>query len=239
MAREIQMGIIPKTFPTFPDQEQFDLFATIEPAKEVGGDLYDFFLMDEDHLCLTLGDVSGKGVPAALFMVITRTLIKTTAEHEQSPAKIMSHINNILEADNPSSMFVTLIIGVLNIRTGALTYASGGHNHPILIRKNGEVNYKTDQSGPMVGVIGGFDYRELSVSLLPGDSFFLYTDGVTEAMDPDQQLFSDEQLLGTMQDGPLDSLEKTVENVMAKVKEHAGTAPQSDDIAMLMIRYNG
>ncbi len=239
VAREIQMGIIPKTFPTFPDQEQFDLFATIEPAKEVGGDLYDFFLMDEDHLCLTLGDVSGKGVPAALFMVITRTLIKTTAEHEQSPAKIMSHINNILEADNPSSMFVTLIIGVLNIRTGVLTYASGGHNHPILIRKNGEVNYKTDQSGPMVGVIGGFDYRELSVSLLPGDSFFLYTDGVTEAMDPDQQLFSDEQLLGTMQDGPLDSLERTIENVMAKVKEHAGTAPQSDDIAMLMIRYNG
>ena len=136
-------------------------------------------------------------------------------------------------------MFVTLIIGVLNIRTGVLTYASGGHNHPILIRKNGEVNYKTDQSGPMVGVIGGFDYRELSVSLLPGDSFFLYTDGVTEAMDPDQQLFSDEQLLGTMQNGPLDSLERTIENVMAKVKEHAGTAPQSDDIAMLMIRYNG
>jgi sigma-B regulation protein RsbU (phosphoserine phosphatase) len=239
VAREIQMGIIPKTFPTFPDQEQFDLFATIEPAKEVGGDLYDFFLMDEDHLCLTLGDVSDKGVPAALFMVITRTLIKTTAEHERSPAKIMSHINNILEADNPRSMFVTLIIGVLNIRTGVLTYASGGHNHPILIRKNGETSYKTDKSGPMVGVIGGFDYRELSVSLLPGDSFFLYTDGVTEAMDPDQQLFSDEQLLGTVENGPLDSLEKTVENVMVKVKEHAGTAPQSDDIAMLKIRYNG
>lgn len=239
VAREIQMGIIPKTFPTFPDHSEFDLFATIKPAKEVGGDLYDYFFMDDDNVCLTLGDVSDKGVPAALFMVITRTLIKTTAEHERSPAKIMSHINNILEADNPRSMFVTLVIGVLNIRTGVLTYVSGGHNHPILIRKDGEVSYRTDKSGPMVGVIGGFDYLELSVDLLPGDSFFLYTDGVTEAMDSEQRLFSDEQLLETVTNGPLDDLEKTIENVMDKVSDHVKSAPQSDDIAMLMVRYNG
>jgi sigma-B regulation protein RsbU (phosphoserine phosphatase) len=136
-------------------------------------------------------------------------------------------------------MFVTLIIGVLNIRTGVLTYASGGHNHPILIRNDGKVSYKTDKSGPMVGVIGGFDYLELSVSLAPGDSFFLYTDGVTEAMDMEQQLFSDERLLETVQNGPLDNLEKAIENVMDKVGDHVKSAPQSDDIAMLMIRYNG
>lgn len=239
VARDIQMGIIPKTFPTFPEYDQFDLFATIRPAKEVGGDLYDYFFVDDDHVCLTLGDVSDKGVPAALFMVITRTLIKTTAEHERSPAKIMSHINNILEEDNPRAMFVTLIIGMLNIRTGVLIYSNGGHNYPILVRGNREASYKTDKSGPIVGVMGDFDYRELSVTLLPGDSFFLYTDGVTEAMDIDQQLFSDEKLLDTIQKGPLDTLENTIENVMTKVKEHAGTAPQSDDIAMLMIRYNG
>ncbi|ACN13332.1 predicted phosphoserine phosphatase RsbU (Sigma factor regulation protein RsbU) [Desulforapulum autotrophicum HRM2] len=239
VAREIQMGIIPKTFPTFPDHNQFDLFATIKPAKEVGGDLYDFFLLDPDHVCFTLGDVSDKGVPAALFMVITRTLIKTTAEHERSPARIMSRINTILEADNPRAMFVTLIIGVLNIRTGALTYSSGGHNHPILVEKNGSINYKTDKSGPMVGVIADFDYREISVDLLPGDGFFLYTDGVTEAMDKEQHLFSDGKLLETVQNGPLDRLEATIENVMEKVVDHAGDAPQSDDIAMLMIRYNG
>ncbi len=239
VAREIQMGIIPKTFPTFPDHSQFDLFATIKPAKEVGGDLYDFFLMDPDHVCFTLGDVSDKGVPAALFMVITRTLIKTTAEQEPSPARIMSRINTILEADNPRAMFVTLIIGVLNIRTGLLTYSSGGHNHPILVEKNGKIDYKTDKSGPMVGVIPGFDYREICVNLLPGDGFFLYTDGVTEALDRDQQLFSDEKLLETIQTGPLDRLEATIGNVMEKVENHAGEAPQSDDIAMLMIRYNG
>jgi sigma-B regulation protein RsbU (phosphoserine phosphatase) len=239
VAREIQMGIIPKTFPTFPDHSQFDLFATIKPAKEVGGDLYDFFLLDTDHVCFTLGDVSDKGVPAALFMVITRTLIKTTAEHEPSPAKIMSRINTILEADNPRAMFVTLIIGVLNIRTGLLTYSSGGHNHPILVERNGSINYKTDKSGPMVGVIADIDYREISVDLLPGDGFFLYTDGVTEAMDRDQHLFSDEKLLETIQQGPLDRLESTIGNVMEKVEEHVGKAPQSDDIAMLMIRYNG
>ncbi len=239
VAREIQMGIIPKTFPTFPEHSEFELFATIEPAKEVGGDLYDFFLLDKDHVCFTLGDVSDKGVPAALFMVITRTLIKTTAEHELSPAKIMSHINNILAEDNPRAMFVTLVIGVLNIRTGALTYASGGHNPPIGVPSKGECSYQRGKSGPMVGVIEDIDYKELSVELLPGDSFFLYTDGVTEAMDPDQKLFSDERLLTVVNEGPRDGLEGVIDNVMAEVKRHAATAPQSDDIAMLMIRYNG
>jgi sigma-B regulation protein RsbU (phosphoserine phosphatase) len=239
VAREIQMGIIPKTFPTFTEHSEFDLFATIEPAKEVGGDLYDFFLLDKDHICFTLGDVSDKGVPAALFMVITRTLIKTTAEHEPSPAKIMSHINNILAEDNPRAMFVTLVIGVLNIRTGALTYASGGHNPPIGVPSKGECAYQRGKSGPMVGVIEDIDYKELSVELLPGDSFFLYTDGVTEAMDPDQNLFSDERLLMVVNGGPRDGLEGVIDNVMAEVKRHAATAPQSDDIAMLMIRYNG
>ncbi|MBI9091363.1 MAG: SpoIIE family protein phosphatase [Desulfobacterium sp.] len=239
VAREIQMGIIPKTFPTFTEHNQFDLFATIQPAKEVGGDLYDFFMLDEDHVCFTLGDVSDKGVPAALFMVITRTLIKTTAEHERSPAKIMSRINNILGEDNPRAMFVTLVIGVLNIRTGVVAYSSGGHNPPIVVPAKGESYYKKDKSGPMVGVIENIDYKEITVSLLPGDGFFLYTDGVTEAMDPDNTLFSDEKLLTVVRKGPLDSIEGMIENVMAEVKDHAGTAPQSDDIAMLMIRYNG
>ncbi|MCP4116315.1 MAG: SpoIIE family protein phosphatase [Desulfobacteraceae bacterium] len=239
VAREIQMGIIPKTFPTFPEYGEFDLFATIQPAKEVGGDLYDFFLLDEDHICFTLGDVSDKGVPAALFMVITRTLIKTTAEHELSPARIMSHINNILGEDNPRAMFVTLIIGVLNFRTGALTYASGGHNPPILVPSGEECFYKKDKSGPMVGVIENIDYKELSVDLSSGDGFLLYTDGVTEAMDPDRNLFSDERLLAVVNDGARDSIEGMIENVMAEVARHAADAPQSDDIAMLMIRYNG
>lgn len=239
VAREIQMGIIPKTFPTFPEYSQFDLFATIAPAKEVGGDLYDFFLLDEDHICFTLGDVSDKGIPAALFMVIARTLIKTTAEHEKSPAKIMFHINNILGEDNPRAMFVTLIIGVLNIHTGVITYSCGGHNPPIVVLANGETYYKKDKSGPMVGVLENIDYKELSIHLSPGDSFFLYTDGVTEAMDPDQNLFSDEKLLNVVKEGALDPIEKTIENVMHAVKLHAGKAPQSDDIAMLMIRHNG
>ena len=239
VARDIQMGILPKTFPAFPQYNEFHLYAMVEPAKQVGGDLYDFFLVDEDHLCFAVGDVSDKGVPAALFMVITKTLINTMAQQDPSPAEMMVKINNILSTDNPNSMFVTLVIGILNFRTGKVRYSNGGHNPPILIKDQGGVFYEKQLSGPAVGAIEDVAYKELSLTLNPGDALFLYSDGITEAMNPAKELFSDERLLSEIEL----LRDRTVEDVIARVntmvKEHAGSEPQSDDIAMLMIRYAG
>lgn len=239
VARNIQMGILPKTFPAFPECKQFDLFAVLEPAKEMAGDLYDFFFIDEDHLCFTLGDVSGKGIPAALFMVITRTLIKNSARQGVSPAGMMTRINTILSQDNPNTMFVTLVLGILNIHTGEVRYANGGHNPPVLVIGNGTVAYQKRISGPLVGVMEGISYRELTLRLNPGDALCLYTDGVTEAMDPEEMAFSDDRLLEEIHAVKTRSVTDVISHVLSKIRQHAATAPQSDDIALLMFRYNG
>ncbi len=237
VAREIQMGIVPKVFPPFPEHDEFDIFADLIPAKAVGGDLYDFFFIDEDHLCFTLGDVADKGVPAALFMVITRTLVKNSAQFCPSPADMMGKINRILCVDNPKGMFVTLIIGILNVRTGEVLYASGGHNRPILIRHGGRVYYKEDLSGPIVGVVPEASYKEISVTLGADDAIFLYTDGVTEAMNEKGELFTDARLLEECTAFRHASVKEMVTAILQEVRKHAGSRPQSDDIAMMMIRY--
>ena len=238
IARKIQLGILPKIFPPFPDHHEFDLFATLEPAKEVGGDLYDFFFIDDDHICFALGDVSDKGVPAALFMVITKTLIKTLAQKKISPAETMIELNNILCSENPNDMFVTLFIGVLNIRTGEVRYSNGGHNPPIVVDKK-EVYYKKGVSGLVVGAMEGIPYKEFSFTLEPGDSLFLYTDGVTEAKNMENKLFSDPRLLKEIKKIGHEPVEDVVRIIMERVEEYAESVPQSDDIAMMMFRYNG
>ncbi len=239
IAREIQLGMVPKTFPSFPEYKEFDLYATLKPAKEIGGDLYDFFLIDDDHMCFTLGDVSDKGIPAALFMVVTRTLIRTLSEKMDSPSKMMKDINNVLSADNPRSMFVTLVVGILNIRTGEITYANGGHNPPVVMPSDKEVFFKTGANEPLVGAMPGMSYSDISLTLLPGESFFLYTDGVNEAMNSNGEQYSNEKLLFQLscdKDKPVNEL---IESVLTSIREHSKQAPQSDDIAMLIIRYNG
>ena len=239
VAREIQLGILPKTFPGKPDSMGFDLYALIEPAKEVGGDLYDFFMVDEDHLCFTLGDVSDKGVPAALFMVITRTLIKTLAQKGIPVADLMCQVNNLLAQDNPNAMFVTLVIAIINLKTGQIRYANGGHNPPIILPAGQEPYYKKNLSGPIVGAIDDIPYTEIQLALKPQDAVFLYTDGVTEAMNPDKEQFSEERLIGEVTAHKDEHCANVVKNVLEKVKAHARTAPQSDDITVLMLRYNG
>ncbi|MCF6246847.1 MAG: SpoIIE family protein phosphatase [Desulfobacula sp.] len=239
IAREIQLGMVPKTFPSFPEYKEFDLYATLRPAKEIGGDLYDFFLIDKDHICFTLGDVSDKGIPAALFMVVTRTLIRTLSENEYSPAKMMVDINNTLSADNPRSMFVTLVIGILNINTGEIIYANGGHNPPIVIPDDENVYFIEGKKEPLVGAMPGMSYTDMTLTLLPGDSFFLYTDGVNEAMDPDEEQYSNEQLISQVSTQKDSSPAKIIESMLESIQAHTKTAPQSDDIAMLMIKYNG
>ena len=237
LAREIQMGILPKIFPAFPEYDEFDIYADLIPAKMVGGDLYDFFFIDKDHLCFTLGDVADKGVPAALFMVITKTLVKNSAQFNLSPAEMMNKINRILCSDNPNTMFVTLIIGILNVRTGEVLYASGGHNQPILIRHGGSVHYMEDVSGPALGVIPETSYKKVSVTLGADDAIFLYTDGVTEAMNEKDELFTNERLIENARALQHTTAKEMIVAILQEVRKHTGSRPQSDDIAMMMIRY--
>lgn len=239
IAHDIQMSLLPKTFPPFPERKEFDLYATLEPAREVGGDLFDFFFIDDDHFCFALGDVSDKGVPAALFMSVTMALIKNSFTKNLSPADMMYQINNTLSIDNQYSMFVTLIIGILNVQTGKVKYSNGGHNPPILISGANDVAYKKDISGLLVGAMEDSLYKDLTINMAAGDALFLYTDGVTEAMNPEKELFSEERLIAEMKILKDNSSKKTISALMVKIKEHVGTAPQSDDIAMMMLKYNG
>ena len=236
IAREIQLGMVPKTFPGQLEFDHMDLYATLQPAKEVGGDLYDFFQLDDDRVVFTLGDVSDKGVPAALFMVVTRTLIRVFSGKDVSPARMMTSINNVLSSDNPRAMFVTLIIGTLNIRTGEVIYANGGHNPPILITQD-EARFIECKKEPLVGAMPGMIYSNSTLNLSNGDGFMLYTDGVNEAMNKQGQQFSNQRMLDEVsRDRDLPS-ETIVQNLLNSISKHAGDAPQSDDIAMLIIKF--
>ncbi|EIC22736.1 SpoIIE family protein phosphatase [Thiorhodovibrio frisius] len=197
IARDIQMGILPKLFPAFSEYEEFDIFASLKSAKEVGGDLYDFFFIDPHHVCFNIGDVSGKGVPAAFFMAITKTLIKVMAERDSDPHRIIEKVNNDLAEDNESCMFVTLFLAILDIRTGQVSYCCAGHNPPIL-RQAGVTTYLKTMGEPIAGALPDIEYTTQYLTLAPGDTIFLYTDGVTEAMNINDELYSDARLLNFM-----------------------------------------
>ncbi len=240
VARDIQMGLLPKTFPPFPERSEFDLHATIHPAKQVGGDLFDFFFTDDNTLCFALGDVADKGVPAALFMAITMALLRNLAQENHAPAEMMRRINNALSTDNPRCMFVTLIIGNLNLRTGELCYANGGHNPPVyLSKRDGAARFLNSAPLPPVGVMSDIEYDDTYLQLETGDFLLLYTDGVTEATNAAEQLFSEERLLAQIDrdhDAPVATI---VTNVLTSIRQHVQDFPQSDDIAMLALRYCG
>ena len=199
IAHEIQMSMVPKIFPPFPDRSEFDIFAALVPAKEVGGDLYDFFFIDDDHLCFAVGDVSGKGVPASLFMAVTKTLFRATAGNGGTPGEILARLNTEICRDNESCMFVTFFCGILNIRTGQVDYSNGGHNLPYYLRRDG-VSPLENFGGISLGLVEQSPYASGRMVLRPGEALLLYTDGVTEAMDLSKTLYSDERLeqfLGT------------------------------------------
>lgn len=239
IAHDIQMGILPKVFPPFPDLKEFDIYATLEPAREVGGDLYDFFFLDDDHLCFNLGDVSGKGIPASLFMAITKTLIKTKATKPLTAEQVVNQVNRDLSIDNPSLMFVTLFLGILNIHTGELRYCNGGHNRPYIIRAGGRIEMMETTQGIALGVMEDFSFQSRTVRLDVGDTLFVYSDGVTEAMNEEKELFSEKRLeqgLELLKDRPVEEL---IAGIMERVNEFCGNEPQADDITMLAIRFNG
>lgn len=237
VATQIQADMLPRIFPAFPERGEFDIYATMNPAKEVGGDFYDFFLVDEDHLAVVIADVSGKGVPAALFMVIAKTLIKNHAQNRETPGTVFTHTNSQLCEGNDAGLFVTAWMAVLEISTGELSYVNAGHNPPLLKRKGGRYEWLKSRPGFVLAGMEGTRYREGSLRLEAGDRLFLYTDGVTEATDGQQELFGEERLQNTL--NGLSGL--PVKDLLCGVKERieafVGEAEQFDDITMLCMEY--
>ncbi len=239
LATRIQASSLLKEFPPFPDRKEFDIYASMNPAKEVGGDLYDFFLIDDDHLGLVIADVSGKGVPASLFMMVTMTLLRHVASHEISPAKALTTINAEICRRNPEEMFVTVWLGVLEISTGKLTAANAGHEYPALRKANGEFELFKDKHGFVIGGMEGVRYRQYELILEKGDTVFVYTDGVPEATNAQEELFGTDRMIRALRsvgDGtPKDCLDAVNRDVQAFV----GDAPQFDDLTMLCMKYLG
>jgi len=239
IATEIQTSVLPRTFPPFPDRPEFDIYACMRPAREVGGDFYDFFFIDDEQFCFVIGDVSDKGVPAALFMMMARTHLRTAASLDPDPSAMLERANQLLNADNASCMFVTVLCVRLNVRTGELRAANAGHNPPLLGRSAGEASYHRIPAGFVAGGMPGTRYPAASLTLSPGDLIYLYTDGVTEARNGDAALYGDKRLLETFTRLSALAPQALVEAVLADVQGFAAGAPQSDDITMLALRYRG
>ncbi len=238
VAYNIQMSFLPKLFPAFPERDEFDLYATIAPAKEVGGDLYDFFLIDEDHLFFCIGDVSGKGVPAALFMAVTKTIIGAQ-KGLLDPSRILHKVNSDLCESNESLLFVTMFCGMLDFRTGELLFSNAGHNPPLLLRRSGGAAWLTLPKGMVLGVMPDAVFKTSSIQLLPEDMLITYTDGVTEAFNADQDLYSEERLIGEVSSCAGKTPAQAIQCILASVESFAAGFPQSDDITLLGLEYRG
>ncbi|MCC7093745.1 MAG: SpoIIE family protein phosphatase [Ignavibacteriaceae bacterium] len=237
IATTIQTSILPKTFPAFPDRKEFDIYAKMIPAKEVGGDLYDFFLIDKYRLGVVIGDVSGKGIAAALLMAVCKTLIKATAYKGLPTDSVLFEVNNLLVDESPPNMFVTVFYGVLDTRNGAFEYANGGHNSPYLISNDGTTKLLDDVGGLLLGTIKSTEYQSNIIMLKPGESIFFYTDGVTEAFNSNEEDFKEERLLQSLKINSVSSAEKIVANVFESVKNFTNGVEQSDDITCLALKY--
>ena len=239
IASQIQEGMLPGTFPAFPERQEFEIYASMTAAKEVGGDFYDFFLIDDDHLALVIADVSGKGVPAALFMMASKILIKNIAILSNSPAYILENVNHQICLNNSANMFVTTWLGILEISTGIFRAANAGHEYPTLQKSGSRFKLVRDTHGFVLGGMDGMRYAEYELALQKGDCIFLYTDGVPEASDKDNQLFGTKRMLEALNRHPDAAPKELLRNVSESIREFAGDAPQFDDITMLCLRYQG
>ena len=239
VATQIQADMLPRIFPAFPERKEFDLYATMDPAKEVGGDFYDFFLVDDDHLGLVMADVSGKGVPAALFMVIAKTLIKNRALLGESPAAALRNVNEQLCEGNEAELFVTVWLAVIEISTGKGVAANAGHEHPVICRADGKYELVGYRHSPAVATMEGIRFREHEFELHPGDRLFVYTDGVPEATDANNELFGPERMLEALNQNAQAEPKELLATVRREIDAFVGAAPQFDDITMLGIHYYG
>lgn len=238
VAAQIQADMLPRIFPPFPDRKEFDLYASMVPAKEVGGDFYDFFMADEDHLVMVMADVSGKGVPAALFMVIARTLIKNRSQSQMSlsPSEILADVNGQLCEGNEEGMFVTVWLGILNIFTGKGMAANAGHEHPAVRRAGGKFELVKYRHSPALAVMEGIRFREHEFQLNQGDTLYIYTDGVPEATNAEEELFGEERLLAALNREPDADPEKLLRNMAEDMDAFMAGAPRFDDTTMLALK---
>jgi len=236
LAKDIQLNMIPRTFPAFPHRTDFDLYAKLIPAREVGGDFYDYFLLDEHRLCFLMADVSGKGVAAGFMMAVCKALLKSRAACNPCTANIMSHVNHEMATNNPNYMFVTVFLAVLNTKTGELTYTNAGHNPSYIKKKDGSLIKLGDLHGPVIAAMEGIEFGKTTVQLNKGDVIFAYTDGITEAHNQSLELFSDERLVNSLLK-PFKSVKSTVEQIFMDVLLFERGAEQFDDITALCIEY--
>lgn len=236
-AHQIQMSMVPKVFPPFPERTTFRLHAMLDPAQEVGGDLYDYFFIDDRRLFFFLGDVSGKGVPASLFMAVTTTLLKATAREHLGAHDILTEVNRELCRGNEASMFVTLYCGIFDTQTGQIEICNAGHNAPVLVQAGKKPEYLPAGENPPLGAVEDYEYTKGAVTLAQGDVLFLYTDGVTEAMDRQGNPFSDESLLVSIEEAPNMDVSDLIGKVREDIQLFIKGAPPSDDITMLALKY--
>ena len=239
VATQIQADMLPRIFPAFPERTEFDIYATMNPAKEVGGDFYDFFLVDDDHLAVVIADVSGKGVPAALFMVIAKTLIKNHAQNKDCPGDVFMQTNEQLCEGNDAGLFVTAWMGILEISTGKFTYVNAGHNPPLLRHADGSFEWLKSRPGFVLAGMEGVRYRENVMELAQGDTLYLYTDGVTEATNGAQELFGDDRLQNALNEQPDLPVDDLLHKIKSDIDSFVGEAEQFDDITMLGLKYHG
>ena len=237
VATQIQADMLPSIFPAFPDREEFDIYATMDPAKEVGGDLYDFFLVDPDHLAMVVGDVSGKGVPAALFMVIAKTLIKNQAQMGKSPKEILESVNDQLCENNEADMFVTVWLGILDIRSGRIIAASAGHEYPLVRRGGAAFEFLEDPHGLPLGVMPGMPHENYEISLAHGDSIFIYSDGAPDSANSQEEQFGGERLKAVANEAANAAPTEILHHVKQEIDRFVGDAAQFDDITLLCMRY--
>ena len=237
IATAIQSSILPKSFPIFLGRKEFDIYAKIIPAKEVGGDLYDFFLIDEYRLGVIIGDVTGKGIASALLMAVSKTLLKATALKGIPPSNVLSEVNNMLVDQSPSNMFVTVFYGVLDTRNGAFEYSNGGHNSPYLISADGKISQLEYIGGILLGTMQNAEYESHILMLKPDDYLFFYTDGVTEAFNKNEEEFLEQRLVDSLQNSNTISADKLVDKIIYDVQTHINGFEQSDDITCLALKY--
>ena len=239
IARQIQAAVLPNDFPPFPGRSEFDIYASMSPAKEVGGDFYDFFLIDSDHIGLVIADVSGKGVPAALFMMVAKLLIKLRAYSGGDPGEMLSDVSKTLLERNPMELFVTAWFAIITISTGEGKVVNAGHEYPVIHHENGKYEFVKNKHQIPLAIADEYSYKSRDFKLEPGDSLFVYTDGVTEAENSSKEMFGEENLLAGLNRDPEANPEDSIKNVKRQIEAFVGEAEQFDDITMLEFRFNG
>lgn len=239
LANRIQSDILPNVFPAFPERREFEVYASMEPAREVGGDFYDFFMVDDDHLCLVIADVSGKGIPAALFMMASKIILANNAMMGKSPAKILADTNHAICSNNREEMFVTVWLGILELSTGILKAANAGHEYPAIRKPNGKFELDRRKHGFIIGAMEDVVYREYETKIEPGSKIFVYTDGLPEAADSRNRMFTTERMLEVLNRDPEAKPEEILKSIRTAVDSFVGKAEQFDDLTMMCVSYNG